>query len=110
MNGDGDDDKLLQELGRAVRAAERSADAEREERLSSYSLAPGELEEMQGRAARDAELARALDAHAPLGEEVKARISAELVAVAQRQSAMPEEAEGAPGRVVALQRRATRTR
>lgn len=108
MNGD--DDKLLQELGRAVRDAERSADAQREERLSSSSLEPEELADMQARAERDGELARALDAHAPLGSDVKARISAELVAVARRQGAAPEEAAEAPGRVVALESRSGRAR
>jgi hypothetical protein len=106
-----DDDELLRELGRAVRAAERSADARREERLSSHSLEPNELQEMQARAERDAELARALDAHAPLDTQAKARISAELVAVAQRQSALPDAAPAAqPGRVVALDPRAARAR
>jgi hypothetical protein len=109
MNGD--DDELLRELGRAVRAAERSADAQREERLSGHGLEPDELQEMQARAQRDAELARALDAHAPLDAQVKARISAELVAVAQRQNASAGEAAAAtPGRVVALEPRAARAR
>jgi hypothetical protein len=106
----GDDDELLRELGRAVRATERNDDAKREERLSSHSLAPDELADMQARAESDDELARALDAHAPLGAEVKARISAELVAVAQRQSALPKAAAATPARVVALQPRAARAR
>jgi hypothetical protein len=74
------DDALLRTLGAVAAEHERAGHASPWEALARGELSPEEAARLERLATEDPEAARLLDAHRPLGEGARARITAELAA------------------------------
>jgi hypothetical protein len=78
-----DDEKLLQQLGRIARTAERAPEQVQLDKLSAGELPEHELAMLQARSGDDAELSHALAAYEPLPADMTAQIAARVLAIRQ---------------------------
>ncbi len=94
---DDDDEHLLRDLGRYLRAQRRDPDGLRFERLAQEALSREEQAALEADAATDPELAVRVKAHLPLSPAVRAQIAARVLATVRANPPQADDSAASAG-------------